>query len=563
MKKFLLLIVIAGLVQMLPAQTQRKVLIEEATNASCGPCASQNPAFNSLLNQNRDKLTAIKYHWYFPGYDPMHLHNVTENNARVSYYGINGVPTAVIDGVIPSGPGFGYPGGPHGFTQALINQYHAVPSPFEIDMHHYLSPTQDSVHVIMRIRAAQDFSGSIKAHMVVIEKLITFATPPGGNGETVFHDVMKKMLPNQLGTTLPSSWEEGDYLILRQSWKLANVYNINQLGVVGFIQENVTKTVHQAADSNAELFAAYYPNDAAVLSLKNVTHTNCSGNFSPVIEIANYGAEPLTSLEIVYQVNEEEPMVYNWAGNLNFLESEIVALPEIEFAVLDENVLDIVLQTVNGVADEYPKNNTVVHNYNIALATPTDLKLRIRLDSNPEEITWNVKNMAGEVVHSGGPYTTPNVIVNETMQIEELGCYLFTINDAGGDGLLPPGFFVFYFGSNTQIISGTTFGSQLQAQFDVGGTLNIDNPEAANAFSFYPNPVKENGVLELSLRESSDVEVVVLNLLGQVVKNPFTGKLPAGIHLVDVETSGLDAGLYLISSRIGEHRYSKKIAVIR
>lgn len=48
------------------SQTERLVLIEEATNASCGPCAGQNPGFDALLNQNRDKLTAIKYHWYFP-----------------------------------------------------------------------------------------------------------------------------------------------------------------------------------------------------------------------------------------------------------------------------------------------------------------------------------------------------------------------------------------------------------------------------------------------------------------------------------------------------------------
>ncbi|HNQ83124.1 MAG TPA: hypothetical protein PKM34_05735 [Bacteroidales bacterium] len=68
---YLALFAFSFLVFSVHSQSQRMVLIEEATNASCGPCASQNPAFDNLLNQNRDILTAIKYHWYFPGYDPM------------------------------------------------------------------------------------------------------------------------------------------------------------------------------------------------------------------------------------------------------------------------------------------------------------------------------------------------------------------------------------------------------------------------------------------------------------------------------------------------------------
>ncbi|MBU2650775.1 MAG: hypothetical protein KKA81_07560, partial [Bacteroidetes bacterium] len=139
----------------LNGQSQRLVLIEEATNASCGPCASQNPGFDALLDQNRDKIAAIKYHWYFPGYDPMHNHNVTENNARVAYYGINGVPTATIDGDIPNGPTFGYPGSPAGYRQALIDEYYAVPSPFEMSMSHSLSQDEDTVYVNMMIQCTE------------------------------------------------------------------------------------------------------------------------------------------------------------------------------------------------------------------------------------------------------------------------------------------------------------------------------------------------------------------------------------------------------------------------
>ncbi|NTV84107.1 MAG: hypothetical protein HGA23_07395, partial [Bacteroidales bacterium] len=236
MKKFYAIILLfIGFSMITQAQSARMVLIEEATNASCGPCASQNPAFDILLNQNRDVLTAIKYHWYFPGYDPMHNHNTVENNARVAYYGINGVPTAAIDGDIPTGPTFGYPGGPHGYTQALIDEYAAIPSPFNLSLSHRISDDNDSIYIDMMIEATEAVSGELLAHMVVVEKHINFATPPGSNGEKNFLDVMKKMVPDQNGTALPS-FQPGDYMILQGVWKLANIYNINEVGVVGFIQ---------------------------------------------------------------------------------------------------------------------------------------------------------------------------------------------------------------------------------------------------------------------------------------------------------------------------------------
>ncbi|MBE0637756.1 MAG: T9SS type A sorting domain-containing protein [Bacteroidales bacterium] len=545
------------------AQTQRLVLIEEGTNASCTPCANQNPAFDALLNQNRDKITAIKYHWYFPGYDPMHLHNVVENNGRVAFYGINGVPTAVIDGGIPSGGGFGYPGAPSGFTQALIDQHHAIPSPFGIDIYHYLSPAEDSIHVVMRISAAQNIDGNFRAHIAVIEKTINFATAPGSNGEKTFHDVMKKMLPNHLGTALPTTWEAGDYIILRESWKLANIYDMDELGVVGFIQQNATKNVQQAGNSEPEMFAAFFSTDAAIYGLTNLTTTNCSGIYSPAVTITNYGSSPLTSADIVYSVNGASTETFSWTGNLSFLQTEVVVLPDIIFSVMPQNQLDITLQNPNGSADQYVKNNTIIYNFNSAIATPTEVKLMIKLDDNPEEITWDVKDMNGDVVFSGGPYVNPGMVMNETMNFTSNGCYLFTIYDSGGDGIQAPGFFVLYYGSSSQIISGTAFGSMAKAQFDVGGTVAVPEFEPLTEINIYPNPVLNQGTMEFQLFFSEQADVFLHNQLGQVIKRIGDMQYEPGMHTVTFDVSDLEPGLYIISGRIGNKTLMQKITVIR
>jgi hypothetical protein len=560
-KRHLLILIGLSFIFSLSGQTQRLVLVEEATNASCTPCGAQNPAFFALLNQNRDKLTAVVYHWYFPGYDPMHLHNVGENNARVSYYGINGVPTAIIDGVIPSGAGFGYPGAPSGFTQALINQYHSVPSPFEIDIYHYLSPDEEYIHTTARIKATQDFEGNVKLQLAVVEKVIQFSSPPGSNGETTFHDVMKKMMPNHLGTVIPAVWEDGDYIIIEESWQLANIYEMDQLGVVGFIQESPSKTVHQAGNSEPEMFAPLFDNDAAIFNLTNLTATNCSGDYSPVITLANYGANTLTSAEIHYSVNDGPIYTFNWSGNLGFLEKTVVELPEIIFPVLPQNQLVINLSQPNGEEDDYFKNNTIEYDFNVAMATPTEVKLMIKLDDNPDKITWEIKNMDGDVVFSGGPYSVAGETINEIFDFENNGCYFFTIYDADGDGLQPPGFFALYYGSGTQIASGTAFGTMFNAQFDVGGTVAVDEVIDIENLAIFPNPMHQSGIVEFRLMNLTYVEIQIHNMVGQLVKTIEKNQFSAGIHQIPIDVSGLDTGFYMVTATVGHQLETKKIAV--
>ena len=474
------------------SQTERLVLIEEATNASCGPCASQNPGFDALLNQNRDKLTAIKYHWYFPGYDPMHNHNVIENNARVSYYGINGVPTATIDGVIPSVSG--YPGSPGGYTQALINQYAAIESSFEIDMNHYFSPNEDSIYVTMRIRAVEDVSGIIVAQIVVIEKAIHFTSPPGSNGEKDFYDVMKKMLPDQLGTKIPEAMEAGDYIIIKEAWKLANIYDFDEIGVVGFLQKSPTKSVQQAANSSTDPIVPYYSLDASITAIGNMTEKNCMGFINPIVTINNYGADEITSLNINYVINEEEIQTFNWTGNLAFLESRDVLLPEYFFYVEDENNLVVYLSDPNSSTDEYPKNDTLTRSFDRALLAPEEIQLMIKLDVNPEEITWEITDDEGEIVFSGGPYSTAGSIINESFLFENSGCYIFKIYDEGGDGFIPPGFFALFFGSNEIILMGTNFGAMSYEQFsvDAGNSQTFDISAGFQFVSSHLFPVIPN-----------------------------------------------------------------------
>ena len=102
------------------AQNERVLLFECFTNTSCGPCAQQNPALDALINNNGDRIAAIKYHMNWPGAnDPMYLHNTADNDARRGVYSVNAVPHTVVDGIrFSNQPGY--------LNQSSVNNWLAI-----------------------------------------------------------------------------------------------------------------------------------------------------------------------------------------------------------------------------------------------------------------------------------------------------------------------------------------------------------------------------------------------------------------------------------------------------
>ena len=562
MKYFYALVGLMFMFTSLNAQSPRLCLIEEATNASCGPCASQNPAFDILLDQNRDIITAIKYHWYFPGYDPMHDQNPDENDNRVAYYGINGVPTATIDGDIPNGPTFQYPGGPHGYTQQLLEDSAAIPSPFELTLSHHLSPNQDSIYVDMMIVATGNVSGNLIAQMAVVEKHIHFVTPPGGNGEKDFSDVMRKMIPDENGTVIPTVFLPGEYMILQGSWKLQNIYDLDELGVVGFIQRNNDKEVMQAGNSSAEPLTPLYNNEATITKIAGVTETNCLGTVSPKITIRNNGADPITNVTIKYRVNDEGEFTYPWTGNLSFLQSAVIQLPEIGFTVENQNHVTIYTENPNGSSDEYVKNDTIKQSFEKAKIAPATVNFMIRTDVNPAHNTWEVYDASGDVVFSGGPYPNPGTIYTETMEFTDGGCYKFKIYDSAGDGLLMPGFFALYYGGGNYICTGTQFGSVDSAFFTVATGVGIPEPNSSLAVNIYPNPSRDKATVSFFLENTEPVSYTVYDLVGSGIFTKNLGLLSSGPQQFQLDNEGLKPGIYLIRFEIGSRIFTKRISII-
>ena len=270
MKNITLILILALTLggKVVSAQSQRLVFLEEFTQASCPPCASYNPGFNTLMNTNASKATSLKLQTSWPGTDPMNAQNAGEVQTRVTYYGVSGVPDVYLDGVAKS----------QSTTQANIDADYAVPSPFSIDLKYWFNGANDSVFVNCEITCTQNVTLTTpRVRIAMEEKTITFSSPPGTNGEKDFYNVMRKMYPDAAGTALAGAWTNGQKKTLSFKGKIPTyVYKKTEIAFVAWIQDDAGKSVKQSAFS---------PSPSAPLALPPVADfltgatSSCDGIF--------------------------------------------------------------------------------------------------------------------------------------------------------------------------------------------------------------------------------------------------------------------------------------------
>jgi hypothetical protein len=163
------------------------------------------------------------------------------------------------------------------------------------------------------------------------------------------------------------------------------------------------------------------------------------------------------------------------------------------------------------------------------------IKLTIKTDANPQELTWRLMNLTtGETVQEGGSYDQANHTYNETLNVTDDGCYDFTIYDAGGDGITNNGMYYVKAGSKT-LFYGTTFGASDSNEFSYGATSGVEESQD-ELTRIFPNPT--TGLINVVCQGEQTVSVY--NLTGQCV---YTG-IAEGQLQIDLSSFG--AGVYAV-----------------
>ena len=285
----------------------------------------------------------------------------------------------------------------------------------------------------------------------------------------------------------------------------------------------------------------------------------------PLIIIRNYGENTLTSLDIEYNVQGGGLHVFNWTGNLGFLETEEVELPNLSSWAGASNVFEVRLKNPNGQSDEYNENNYMHSEFELVPEYPEIFALWVSTNSGvinslsqESETSWDFYDTdENNIFTSGSLYS--NTQYRDTLTFTP-GCYKFVMQDSDEDGLdfwanNDGGGIVRFreIGASWLKAFNADFGTNIIHEFTIGGSQNIE--ESKSTWKVFPTITQNN--VEIIGFSNNTTQVKVIDNLGKVIVtiNDYSvGKVHDNIDLSDYPN-----GIYFIHIIDGTSHITKKV----
>ena len=232
MKKVNLLAFLLLMANFALSQTSAKryIMLEHFTNTRCSVCASQNPGFFSTIANFEDDVHHIAYHPPFP-YNSCVFYqaNTAQNSARATFYSIPGTPRVLRNGTNSTTAGQ--------VTAAILQGLQDQTSPIGFTVSETSGASRTATVQIHTFGDAP--SGNLRLFVAVAEREIAYASP---NGETLHHNVFRKMLTNISGDAFTPA-ASGNTATLTFNYSIESSWNADEIYVLAFVQNIDTKEV--------------------------------------------------------------------------------------------------------------------------------------------------------------------------------------------------------------------------------------------------------------------------------------------------------------------------------
>ena len=330
-----------------------------------------------------------------------------------------------------------------------------------------------------------------------------------------------------------------------------NVFTINQKERMMAVMNNSPRRM-ELKTSTAEQPIPLFANDAELKAEKSCNENTACDDLSPVtmrFQLYNRGTALLTSAVITYSVNGGTAQTINWTGSLAQNKFTVISVP----TSVALGTVSAQIASVNGISDQRATNNTAAATIgNIVPSSNTNFTFELQRNKWGSNVNWNLKNSAGTVLYSGGPYVdndNPNsefpLFITENWILPANDCYTFTINDVNVDFLyLFGGSYAIKDSAGNVVTGGNYFENTQQRMFNVTDALAVNEKTAVKAtplFTVYPNPA--NDVLYIS-KTSGKAQFEIRSALGQLVKS-------GAVENNQVRVSDLLKGTYMIIIKDG------------
>lgn len=241
--------------------TTRKPLLEKFSSSTCGPCASFNGSvFSPYYSTNSNNICLINYQVNWPGAgDPYYN---AETGTRRGYYSVSAAPTLFIDAKNSTS-------GSSAALQTEVNGEASTPAYFNV------SATKNLVGNVMNVSVSTIpyLTGQFRLFVAVVEKTTTGNVAT--NGETSFHNVMMKMMPDASGTVLNCVADSAITTNLSVDLTGTFIEEYSDLDVIVFVQDYATKEI-----MNSGYASQLLSNDSFELSKIKVYPNPSNGVFT-------------------------------------------------------------------------------------------------------------------------------------------------------------------------------------------------------------------------------------------------------------------------------------------
>ena len=290
--------------------------------------------------------------------------------------------------------------------------------------------------------------------------------------------------------------------------------------------------------------------DAVINHISTSVQYGCNDLANASFAMFNKGKD-IESMEIQYEaINTNDVHTLAYTEPIKPYQPATITLPEdIKVTVGKRDSIKVTITKIND--EEVTITPKLVAVSKVAVTegfgSPT---LIIKTDKYGGEITWNVLNDKGETVQSGGPYTN-GAIVSDTVLLSNItteGCYTLEILDAGEDGA--EGGLYKLIDATGKSLASNTKGSWPDAErkdfrITAGAGLNTANENIFQSM-VYPNPAKDNTVLNVSVVNPSSAVITITDVLGRNVMTMNNVNLTNGENMININTASLENGVYYI-----------------
>ena len=240
--------VVEGSVVDVPAEdlrlrSRRTVLLESFGNVNCATCAQAAENLVAVtgaggFGPDRALFIEFSVNWPSP-VDPFYLANPTENADRYMYYWVLGAPAIYLNGQLQA-----HPLDADSTAAAVAGRWATDPG-FVLDVAATLEAGSTvPVAVTVTPLASVDLSGCV-LYVALYENVIAYDTPPGNNGQTVFHHIFRDRIdtPPALGALSAGQPQVFDLTLSRGAVAPDNAT------VVAFVQRTADRVVLQAGST--------------------------------------------------------------------------------------------------------------------------------------------------------------------------------------------------------------------------------------------------------------------------------------------------------------------------